>query len=231
MTRADRRAVGLAATAVLLLLTGGAAAETPAPGTAPAGTTGQVLRTSVRDYPHPVILPGRPGEPAVEITRADPAATAATARYNALDVAYVRMMIPHHTQALQLAALAPERAGDPRIRVLAERIRASQLPEILRMRGWLAARGLALDDEHGAHEHGAMRGMQTPAAVDRLAAARGADFDRLFVQMMVDHHQGAIEMSTDVLRVGVDTAVEEMATAAASEQAVEIGRMRDLLAD
>jgi uncharacterized protein (DUF305 family) len=130
-----------------------------------------------------------------------------------------------------MAALAPERAADPRIRTLAERVRASQVPEVLRMRGWLDARHLDLDaDERAGHDHGAMRGMQTPEAMRRLAAARGADFDRLFVDMMVEHHQGAIEMATNVLRVGVDTGVEEMATAIATEQTIEISRMRELFA-
>ena len=211
----------------LLLLAGDLTAR--GAGTVQSGTAVVVRPLPTAGSPAPVVMPGRPGEPAT-VDRAGRIPAAPAARYNSLDVLYVQMMIPHHTQALQMAALAPTRAGDARIKVLAERIRSSQVPEILRMRGWLTARGIdGGDGPSTGHDHGGMPGMQTPEALDRLAAARGASFDRLFVQMMIDHHRGAIEMSDNVLRVGVDTAVEEMATSAASEQAVEIGRMRDLL--
>lgn len=177
----------------------------------------------------PVIVPGRPGEPAT-VKRADQVGNPASPRYNSMDTWFVRMMIPHHTQALQMAALAPGRAGDDRVRALAGRIRASQAPEILQMRGWLDARGLDLDgDLPGGHDHGTMRGMQSTQALQRLAAARGADFDRLFVEMMIDHHQGAIDMAINLLRVGVDATVGELANSVATEQAVEITRMRELL--
>lgn len=175
----------------------------------------------------PVIVPGRPGEsaavrPAQEVRDASPP------RYNSLDVWFVRMMIPHHQQALEMAALAESRAADPRVRAVADRIRAAQEPEIGLMRGWLAARGLPA--EVAGHDHGTMRGMQSPEAMRRLAAARGADFDRLFVQMMTAHHQGAVTMATDLLKVGADLTMNEFANSVATEQGVEIDRMHELLA-
>jgi uncharacterized protein (DUF305 family) len=177
----------------------------------------------------PVIVPGRPGEPAA-VVRAGQSPSAPSPRYNSVDAWFVRTMIPHHTQALRMAALAPERAGDPRVRALAERIRVSQAPEVLRMRSWLDARDLSPDTEqHSGHDHEAPFGMPSPDALNSLALARGAAFDRMFVELMVAHHQGAIDMATAVLRGGVDSTVAEIATAVATEQAAEIGRMRELV--
>jgi len=99
------------------------------------------------------------------------------------------------------------------------------------MRGWLSARQLPENDPaHAGHDHGAMPGMQTPEAMRRLASARGAEFDRLFVAMMSAHHQGAIDMAVSVLKSGQDQQVESLATGIAAEQAAEINRMRQLLA-
>ncbi|MFE9870924.1 DUF305 domain-containing protein [Micromonospora sp. NPDC005686] len=174
----------------------------------------------------PVVVPGRPGEPAA--TRpAEQVRGATTPRWNNLDVWYVRMMIPHHEQALEMAALAPERAADARVRAVAERIRAAQGPEVGLLRAWLNTRDLPADVP--GHDHGSMRGMQSAEAMRRLADARGATFDRLFVQMMSDHHRGAIVMSTDLLKVGVDQPMQEFATAVAVEQSAEITRMQALL--
>jgi uncharacterized protein (DUF305 family) len=173
-----------------------------------------------------VIVPGRPGESA-SVRPAEEVREGGVPRYNTSDAWFVRMMIPHHTQALEMAALAGERAADPRIRAMADRIRASQTPEIQVMRAWLAARRLSPDE--AGHDHGTMRGMQPPEALARLAAARGADFDRLFVTMMSAHHRGAVEMATTVLRSGQDLTIEELASSVAAEQAVEIDRMRELV--
>lgn len=174
----------------------------------------------------PVIMPGRPGEPA----RTAPAGQGKPDpdRYNSMDVWFVRMMVPHHTQALQMAELAAQHASDTGVRALADRVRASQVPEIQVLRGWLAARRLGLDDPGAGHDHAAMPGMQSDAAMRRLSDARGADFDRLFVEMMTAHHQGAIEMADDLLRVGVDTTIHQFATSVAVEQGAEIDRMRGL---
>ncbi|MCW3815146.1 DUF305 domain-containing protein [Micromonospora sp. DR5-3] len=182
--------------------------------------------SSTVDAP-PVIVPGRPGEsattrPGQEVRNAE------SARYNSLDVWFVRMMIPHHQQAVEMAALATDRAADPRVRAVAERIRAAQGPEIGVLRGWLGARGLPA--EVSGHDHGTMRGMQPPEAMRQLAAARGAEFDRRFVRMMTEHHQGAVAMATDLLRVGADQTMQEFANAVATEQSAEIARLHDLVA-
>lgn len=175
----------------------------------------------------PVIVPGRPGESSA-VRPAEEVRDAAARPHNSMDVEFVRMMIPHHGQALAMAELAPDRAADPDVRAVADRIRASQGPEIGMMRGWLQARGLSEQVE--GHDHGTMRGMQSPTAMDQLAAARGAEFDRLFVRMMTEHHRGAVEMATELLKVGADQTLSEFANAVATEQTVEIDRMRELLA-
>ncbi|MEU4773692.1 DUF305 domain-containing protein [Micromonospora sp. NPDC023644] len=193
--------------------------------TAPAAQVTASVPTAGPDRPA-VIVPGRPGEAAATRPAAE-LRDAATSRHNSMDVWFVRMMIPHHAQALEMAELAPDRAADPALRALAERIRASQGPEIGMMRGWLQERGLPT--EVAGHDHAGMRGMQTPQAIRQLAAARGAEFDRLFVRMMTEHHQGAVRMATDLLKVGADLTLSEFANSVATEQTVEIDRMRELL--
>ncbi|MDG4831259.1 DUF305 domain-containing protein [Solwaraspora sp. WMMD1047] len=230
MRLTQHRRAGFAVAAVLLAgvvaaagvaLSGTNADEASDPGTGAGGTP---LAPATSEVGPPVIVPGRPGESAAVSTDGRPVEPV----HNPQEVTFVRMMIPHHTQALRMAAMAPDRAGDPRIRALAERVRVSQLPEIQRMRGWLAENRLPPDAPGGGHDHRDMPGMQSDAALRALAQARGADFDRLFVEMMTDHHQGAIEMATGVLRVGVDVTVRQLATSIATEQGAEIGRMRDL---
>lgn len=192
----------------------------PSPG---HGTTGGA------DHPAgdpPVIAPGRPGESARTIPGGQVAP--APVRYNSVDVWFVRMMIPHHSQALRMAALAPQRASDPQIRALAERVRAGQLAEIQALRGWLQERHLDPEDPRDGHDHASMPGMQSDAAMRRLTEARGAEFDRMFVEMMTDHHQGAITMATELLRVGIDETAQQLANSIAVEQGVEIDRMREL---
>ncbi|MFV2018223.1 DUF305 domain-containing protein [Micromonospora sp. LOL_023] len=185
------------------------------------GATGPTTAGAGSDPP--VILPGRPGEeseirPGSQVAIDPP-------QYNSLDTWYVQMMIPHHTQAVQLATLAVTRTDSPGIRAFADRIRSGQSAEIDVLRNWLRERDLPAGD----HDHQTMPGMQTEQAARALAATRGTEFDRRFVEMMSEHHQGAVDMSTRVLIGGSDLTIEELATAIAAEQAIEIDRMRDLI--
>jgi uncharacterized protein (DUF305 family) len=179
----------------------------------------------------PIIVPGQPGESAKVFppggTRAPRQPGPSVAEAN-----FVRLMIPHHTQAVEMAALAPDRASNPQLVAIANRIRAAQVPEIAQFRAWLQLRKLSEQTGPGGEhvDHGSMRGMQSPEAMKRLADTRGAAFDKLFVEMMIAHHQGAIDMATDVLAHAVDVEIERMATGIAGEQTVEIDRLRDVLA-
>ncbi|MEU1753157.1 DUF305 domain-containing protein [Micromonospora matsumotoense] len=190
-----------------------------------AGRTATPTPSLPADAPA-VIVPGRPGEPAATRPAQDVRDTAAP-RYNTLDVWFVRMMIPHHQQALQLAALAPDRAASAQVKAIAARIRGAQGPEVGLLRGWLDARGLAAEEP--GHDHGRMPGMQSPEAVRQLTAARGVAFDRLFVQLMTAHHEGAVAMATQLLSAGADQQLNEFANAVATEQTVEIARLRELV--
>jgi uncharacterized protein (DUF305 family) len=181
--------------------------------------------SAVTTSPQRVVLPGRPGDPAT-VTDTDRVRAPDGSTYNGADAAFVRMMIVHHGQAAEMARLVPDRAADPGLRALAERIGAVQPAEIEWMRSWLAARRLSADDR--AHEHGAMPGMQTPAAMTTLAGLRGEAFDRTFVAMMIDHHRGAVRMAGDVLRSGTDEKLREVAGEMAVEQGGEIRRLRQL---
>lgn len=176
--------------------------------------------------PVPVIVPGRPGESASTVM-SNELGVDDGALYNLPDVYFMRMMIPHHTQALEMVVLAPGRGSNPQVLAIADRIRSAQLPEIAYMRSWLAARGLSIEDP--GHDHGTMPGMQTRERIDALKAARGDAFDRLFVEMMVSHHEGAIKMAVDVVGAGKNDEVEALANNIAAEQGVEIGRMREAL--
>ncbi len=175
-----------------------------------------------------VVMPGRPGEPNT-IGSSDRVKAPAGNTYTAADVWFVRMMIPHHAQAIEMARLAPTRAHHPQIAAIAGRIEAAQLPEILQLKAWLSARGLGEKAGDGGHDHATMPGMQSPEAMRALANATGEQFDHMFVRMMSAHHEGAINMADLRLRSDGDSLVERMANEIAFEQSVEISRMRDIL--
>jgi uncharacterized protein (DUF305 family) len=172
-----------------------------------------------------VVLPGKPGESA-RVSDSDRVRAPDGSTYNAIDVTFVRMMIAHHTQAIEMAGLAPERAGGTGLRALAARISAAQGPEIAWLKRWLRERGLAESDPQ--HDHSTMPGMQTAADLAALEAARGAEFDRRFIAMMTAHHKGAIQMAGDVLGGGSDQLLRETANEMAVEQGSEIRRMEQL---
>jgi uncharacterized protein (DUF305 family) len=182
-----------------------------------------------------VIQPGGPGEEAATLA---PGETAAQAEHAHDDVAFMQMMIPHHAQALTMSQLARTRAASPAVKAMARRILAAQRPEILTMGAWLADRGLAVpgaDDEasdfdHGEHGHATMHGMLSEEQMHALEEASGAEFDRLFLEGMIQHHQGAIDMADVVAVKGTDVQVTEIANDIVVGQAAEIERMRTLLA-
>ncbi|ADI05170.1 putative lipoprotein [Streptomyces bingchenggensis BCW-1] len=181
-----------------------------------------------------VIAPGKPGEAAKKLTAEEAAKAKDDDSPNAADFSYVRMMIQHHRQALVMTALAPDRAKSSKIKRLAERISAGQKPEIEAMKGWLKTNGGTADQgggttgHEGGHDHGSMPGMATQKQLDQLRAAGGADFDKLFLKLMITHHSGAISMATDVLAQGNNVKVEEMADDVIAQQSAEIRRMRQL---
>lgn len=196
----------------------------------------------------PVIAPGRPGAPA---TTYEPGEVVPSVErgHAAADVAFMVGMIPHHEQALELAGLAERRAADERVRGLAARISDVQQAEIAVYEGWLAERGLSSDGRrsghrgqagHGGHggssEHGwgteQPHGMASAADIERLAASSGREFDRLWIEVMIRHHEGALEMVADREDAGgMDIRAGELAAEVAAGQAAEIRRMEAVLAE
>ncbi|TDC78519.1 DUF305 domain-containing protein [Actinomadura sp. 7K507] len=175
-----------------------------------------------------VLVPGRPGEP----NKTELKGPSKPAEPTAAEVRFIQMMIPHHAQALEMSALAPDRASDGQVRSLAERIDAAQKVEIAAMKSWLEKNPKAVlkahGENHGAHGTGGMAGMATPEQLKQLRDARGAAFDELYLKLMITHHQGAITMVKDVVDKGTDVTVQEMARDVESTQLAEIGRMRQL---
>ncbi|WP_274555336.1 DUF305 domain-containing protein [Streptomyces spiramyceticus] len=173
-----------------------------------------------------VVAPGKPGEPAKTMSAEEAAKSLPDDTPNSADFSYARMMITHHAQALVMTELAPKRAESAKVKRLAERITAAQRPEIDAMRGWLDNNGGK--KRKGGHDHGSMPGMATEKQLAQLREAKGEEFDRLFLKLMITHHEGAVGMATEVLSQGNNVQVEEMATDVLAQQTAEIGRMRDM---
>lgn len=181
-----------------------------------------------------ILQPGKPGEPPATV---GPDAAPTPNPTNHDDVAFAQMMVPHHAQALEMARLAQEHTASPDVVALARRIQGAQGPEILTLAAWLEARGIQVPTakdaasafDHGEHGHQHMAGMLSDEEMEALRAARGKRFDRLFLEGMIRHHEGAIEMAATVGSKGTDTLIAEMAADVTATQAAEISRMKELL--
>ena len=164
-----------------------------------------------------------------------------SAEFDNADVTFVQGMIPHHRGALAMAQMADGRAEDPRVTELANRIEAAQEPEIETMTGWLEEWGEPLpeetDDSTGSMDHGSMdmggSGMEGMSTEDMAAleAASGPEFDRMWLEMMVIHHRGAVEMAQTEIAEGSNAEAVALAEEIADSQAAEIEEMETLLAE
>jgi uncharacterized protein (DUF305 family) len=178
------------------------------------------------DSTAPVIAPGRPGEQAKTLSPSEAVTAVPSPTANAADITYVQDMIVHHRQAVDMALLAPGRADSATLKNLASRIKDAQGPEIQYMTSWLRELGQRVPDHHAAHD--GMPGMATPQQLEALKAASGKAFDELFLQLMINHHLGAIKMSEQVLAGGSHSRIQELATDVSAEQAAEISRMQKI---
>ena len=142
-------------------------------------------------------------------------------------------MIGHHAQALQMTALLPSRTDREDMCLLAHRIELSQADEIAMMQRWLRARGQSAPDAHAHHDHGAlMPGMLTPEEIRRLEAATGKEFDRLLLEFMIRHHDGALTMVNDDFSTpgaGQEPDIFAFASDVDTDQRIEIDRMSVML--
>lgn len=170
-----------------------------------------------------------------------PATTSQASPHNSADVEFAQQMIPHHEQALEMAKLAPTRADSQEVKDLAADIEAAQDPEIQTMTGWLKKWGEDAPSGMGSHTMGDGQmmdddqmmgeGMMSAEDMTELEKASGAAFDRMFLTMMIEHHEGAITMAKDEQRDGKDTAAIALATRIESAQTEEIKLMRKLLSE
>lgn len=166
--------------------------------------------------------------------------TSSTATGSASDIAFAQLMIAHHEQAIEMAELAAQRAGSAEVKALAGGVHDAQAPEIQQMEAWLdawhAPREMpgASDGsmDHSGMDMGGMSaaGMMSAEDMAALMDASGRDFDRMYLQMMIAHHQGAITMANEVLAETTDADVEQLAQSIVDAQTAEIDQMRQLLA-
>ncbi|WP_439477716.1 DUF305 domain-containing protein [Brevundimonas sp.] len=199
----------------------------------------------------PIFNPGAPGAPS-RVISAREAAELGRSSFTGDDVAFMQHMIVHHAQAVEMVELLQTRGAHPTVRLLGQRISLSQEAEMALMRDWLNDRGQPLEMpgmggghagiDHSAHAGHAMppsdtpimAGMLSPAQMQALAAASGPAFDRLFLEGMIRHHQGALDM-VDALMVqpgaAEDTMLSDFATSVVGDQSAEILRMQSLLSD
>lgn len=161
----------------------------------------------------------------------------AQGEHNPADVAFAQGMIPHHRQAVEMAEQAASRTENPEVLDLAARIGAAQGPEIAIMTGWLQEWGAevpepgAMDGMSGMDgmDRGGMGGMMTPEEMTQLGQASGAAFDRMFLEMMSEHHRGAVEMAQVELDDGSDPEAMQLAQNIVDTQQAEITEMEELL--
>jgi uncharacterized protein (DUF305 family) len=165
------------------------------------------------------------------------AGAAPAAAYNDADVMFTGMMIPHHYQALVLSELVPDRSSDTRVESIASRIHLEQGLEIGTMRGWQGSNGLPKTDPVTSYEEMLadpemveMMGMASPEELAELETLSGNDFDVLFLNLMITHHEGAVRMLRDVLLNGQNLDLQQQAQDMMSTQRAQIAIMQDILA-
>ncbi|MCP2180386.1 DUF305 domain-containing protein [Prauserella alba] len=215
--KSTNAAATAAALTAALVLTGCAGQDTSGgtPTSTPAVSTTSEPATSESGTPKPAT-----SEPGMR----------ASAEHNDADIAFAQGMIPHHRQAIEMSELADDRAGSPELRRLAARIERAQAPEIATLRGFLSSWDAPESaTDHGAGEHSGMSGMMTDEQLRRLERSDGTTFDRLFLDMMIDHHEGALRMARDQLANGTSPEATELAREIIDTQRAEITEMRGLL--
>jgi uncharacterized protein (DUF305 family) len=146
--------------------------------------------------------------------------------HNDADVEFATGMIPHHQQAIEMATMALEKATNAQVKQLATAIKAAQDPEIKQMSGWLTSWGQPVPTPGMAHS---MPGMMTEEEMTGLGKATGAAFDRMWVQMMIKHHQGAVAMAKTEQTSGQSTTAIALAKQIETGQTAEIATMQKLL--
>jgi uncharacterized protein (DUF305 family) len=190
------------------------------------------MQQSSPQSPPPIVQPGAPGEPSRVIDRKT-AESLTSPGHTAADVTFMQGMIGHHAQAIEMVELLKTRTNSDEMRKLAERIEVSQTDEMKMMREWLEARGAERPADHAHHAPGGrMPGMLAPEEMAKLAAAKGPEFDELFLKYMIRHHEGAIIMVRDLFATpgaGQESEIYTFASDVVADQRMEIARMAAML--
>ena len=178
-----------------------------------------------------IVQPGAPGQASRSFS-ADELSRVEGVSYTPADVAFMQGMIPHHAQALEMTALVRRYATTHAVRQMGLRMEISQRDEIAMMESWLREHGepTAMPGGHGAHM---MPGMLSPEQMQTLENARGVEFDRLFLEYMIQHHLGAIDMVAKLFNTsgaGQESTVFKFAEDVDADQTMEIERMQGILA-
>jgi uncharacterized protein (DUF305 family) len=179
-----------------------------------------------------ILQPGAPGQDTRTISTAE-ATDLSKVGATAADVKFMQGMIGHHAQAVEMVALIKDRTSNPDMNRLGLRIQVSQDDEMNMMRTWLKDRGAAIPGPHSHHEPGGfMPGMLTAEEMAALAAAKGVEFDRLFLMGMIKHHGGAITMVEDLFKspgAAQEGGIFAFASDVDADQRMEIDRMGMML--
>lgn len=181
----------------------------------------------------PIVQPGAPGQE-TRVISVEKAVDLSRVGHTPADVRFMQEMIGHHAQALEMTALIPTRTSREEMKQLGQRIEISQADEIKMMQTWLKDRGQPAPDVHAHHAPGAklMPGMLTPEEMKRLADAKGVEFDRLFLELMIKHHEGALIMVKNLFDnngAGQESEVFAFLSDVEADQQMEIDRMFAML--
>lgn len=144
--------------------------------------------------------------------------------FSAADIMFAQMMIPHHQQAVDMGTLVETRAANPDVKELAAQIKAEQAPEIIQMTSWLKAANASMTMDHVM----GMGGMLSESDMQELESTSGEAFDSLYLQGMIAHHKGAIQMA-DMVMDSSNAAVQALSKAIIQSQTQQITYMETLL--
>lgn len=184
----------------------------------------------------PVLQPGKPGEPNSSLS-GDSAVASPSASHNSADVDFLQDMITHHAQAIVMGDLAKDELTDAKVKGIAARISAEQKPEMGGMatllKGWdekvpPQAKNPNFGAREGHSSHSSMPGMASQEDLDELGSAKGADADRLYLDLMIAHHEGALTMCATLARKGTDEQTEELGDDIRVTQTKQISQMKEM---
>ena len=148
-----------------------------------------------------------------------------TSTFSGTDIMFAQMMIPHHQQAVDMSTLAETHTTNPEILALAKQIKDAQAPEIKQMTAWIESSGAGMDMGHDM----GMNGMLSDEQMTALGNAQGAEFDKLYLEGMIGHHEGALQMAK-MIENSSNAEAKTLAVNIVTSQSAEIEKMKQMLA-